>query len=104
MSRTEEAAEREIDRYEARIQELERELSKLRTKTMVMGAEPHWLTKDFNVLYRCAQQLADACHALGAGRPRLPPLQELEMQLERLEPAFTDTEEVRQLLRERTRT
>lgn len=59
-----------------------------------------WLTKDFNVLYRVAQSLADACHGRGDGRP-YEPLKALDAQLERLRPAFTDTQEVRRLMRER---
>ena len=46
-----------------------------------VSKEPHWLYKDFNVLYRCAQQLVDAY--TDEGRP-YPPLRALEAQLERL--------------------
>jgi hypothetical protein len=59
-----------------------------------------WLIKDFNVLYRVAASLADACHGRGDGRP-YEPFRALDAQLERLKPAFTDTEEVRRLMRER---
>lgn len=63
-----------------------------------VSKEPHWLYKDFNVLYRCAKALADACMGRGDGRP-YPPLQALEAQLDRLLPAFTDTEEIRAAMR-----
>lgn len=63
-----------------------------------VSKEPHWLYKDFNVLYRCAKALADACNGRGDARP-YPPLRALEAQLERLAPAFTDTEEIRAAMR-----
>ena len=56
--------------------------------------EPHWLVKDFNVLYVSARALADACNGRGDGRPYAP-LKALEAQLERLKPAFAETEAVR---------
>jgi hypothetical protein len=56
--------------------------------------EPHWLLKDFHVLYASARALADACNGRGDGRPYLP-LRALEAQLERLKPAFAETEATR---------
>lgn len=56
--------------------------------------EPDWLVKDFNVLYRAARALADACQGRGDGRP-YPPLMALEAQLARLRPAFESTEAMR---------
>ncbi len=78
------------------IGEGEKLASLLRVKAMLAGQEPHWLTKDFNVLYRAADGAAvQACldgyltaHMRG-----------LLLQLERLKPAFTDTEEVRAWMR-----
>jgi len=67
-------------------------------KITVETREPSWLVKDFNVLYRCAKRVADACRGRGDEGPYAP-LQELEAQLERLAPAFTDTEEVRKAMR-----
>jgi hypothetical protein len=58
--------------------------------------EPSWLVKDFNVLYRCAKNLAEACNGRGDVGP-YQRLNELEAQLERLAPAFTDTEEIRKV-------
>ena len=65
--------------------------SLLRVKAMVAGQEPHWLTKDFNVLYRVAMQ--------SIYHPSPDTLKALGAQLERLKPAFTDTEEVRAWMR-----
>lgn len=70
----------------------------LRVKAMVAGQEPHWLVKDFNVLYRCALAFSDACMGKGDGKPYRPH-EALKLQLERLKPAFTDTEEVRKWMR-----
>jgi len=67
-------------------------------KITVETREPSWLVKDFNVLYRCAKQALDACRGRGDEGPYAP-LLELEAQLERLAPAFTDTEEVRKAAR-----
>lgn len=67
-------------------------------KITVDTREPSWLVKDFNVLYRCAKRLSDACHGRGPDGP-YKPLHELDAQLERLAPAFTDTEEVRKAMR-----
>jgi hypothetical protein len=50
-------------------------------------SDPHWLVKDFHVLYRSARALAEACNGRGDGRP-YPPLRALEAQLTRLRPAF----------------
>lgn len=63
---------------------------------MVRSDDPGWLVKDFNVLYRCAKALADACNGRGDARP-YPPLCALEAQLERLKPAYEQTERVRTL-------
>lgn len=60
---------------------------------MAQGGEPHWLIQDFNVLYRCAAAFSDACEGKGDGKPYGPHLG-LKAQLERLKPAFTDTEAV----------
>lgn len=80
------------------IGEGEKLASLLRVKAMLAGQEPHWLTKDFNVLYRCALAFSDACLGKGDGKP-WGPHQALQAQLERLKPAFTDTEEVRAWMR-----
>lgn len=74
--------------------------SLLRVKAMATGAEPSWLVKDFNVLYRCALAFSEACLGRGDARPYQPHLN-LQAQLERLKPAFTDTEEVREWMRQR---
>ena len=63
------------------------------------GFDDSWLVKDFNVLYRAARMLAD--NALDLKGVRGPALAFLIAQLERLQPAFTGTEEVRAYLREK---
>lgn len=72
--------------------------SLLRVQTMASGAEPHWLVKDFNVLYRCASAVVvpGNVHEFGVAA-----VEALKFQLDRLKPAFTDTEEVREWMRQR---
>jgi len=58
-----------------------------------------WLVKDFNVLYRAALDVSES-----DPRPTVectPPMRALRAQLERLRPAFMDTEEVREAVRQR---
>lgn len=63
------------------------------TRAVLMRLGDAAIVKDFNVLYRVARRyLEQGCD----GEP-----EELSRQLARLEPAFTDTEEVRRLMRER---
>jgi len=60
-----------------------------------VSKEPHWLYKDFNVLYRAALDVSES-------RPTAecpPPLRNLRAQLDRLAMAFQDTEEVRAAMR-----
>lgn len=66
------------------------------TSKLDVSREPHWLYKDFNVLYRVAET---AAYAMGGWNDREKALAALKAQLERLEPAFTDTEEIRAALR-----
>lgn len=73
----------------------------VRRNALANGAQPSWLVKDFNVLYRCAQSLLDALPVQHAGETRGTAAANLRAQLERLKSAFTDTEEVRALMRER---
>lgn len=70
------------------------------TEKLDVSKEPHWLYKDFNVLYRVAKKFCDVCSGLDGGKP-YEPHQALKAQLERLAPAFTDTEEIRAAMRER---
>jgi hypothetical protein len=65
-----------------------------------VSKEPHWLYKDFNVLYRVAKKFSDVCSGLDGGKP-YEPHKALMAQLERLLPAFTDTEEIRAAMRGR---
>ena len=67
----------------------------------LQGGDVPWLIKDFNVLYRVAQRLLDTLPIEHAGETRGEAAAELRRQLERLKPAFTDTEEVRELMRSR---
>lgn len=75
----------------------------IRHISMAAGGEPHWMTKDFNVLYRVALAFFDASEAAAHTAPSSRARQALGAQLERLKPAFTDTEQVRQVARERKR-
>jgi hypothetical protein len=87
--KTEERLCKENERLFDRVRELE-----LRAAS-VEGDVP-WFIKDFNVLYRAAKRLAEACHGKGEdnGKPYVP-LKALDAQLERLAPAFGVTEEIR---------
>lgn len=80
--------------------ELRNSAALLRQNTLAQGAQPSWLVKDFNVLYRVALQLFDATEE-SPDRKVERARHSLGVQLERLKPAFTDTEEVRALMRER---
>lgn len=61
-----------------------------------VSKEPHWLYKDFNVLYRVLKALVRQIESAGIDQM---PLVSAKMQLERLLPAFTDTEEIRAAMR-----
>lgn len=62
-----------------------------------VSKEPHWLYKDFNVLYRVALDVSESDVRPTAECP--PPLRNLRAQLDRLAMAFQDTEEVRAAVR-----
>lgn len=61
-----------------------------------VSKEPHWLYKDFNVLYRVLKALVRQIESSGIDQMALV---SAKMQLERLLPAFTDTEEIRAAMR-----
>jgi len=61
-----------------------------------VSKEPHWLYKDFNVLYRVLRVLVRQIESAGIDQMALV---SAKMQLERLLPAFTDTEEIRAAMR-----
>ncbi len=61
-----------------------------------VSKEPHWLYKDFNVLYRVLLRLVQQVERGGLDQAALP---SVKMQLDRLKPAFTDTEEIRAAMR-----
>lgn len=63
-----------------------------------VSKEPHWLYKDFNVLYRVANRVAQAMHGVKDEAAQRA-LDALVAQLSRLAPAFTDTEEIRAAMR-----
>lgn len=65
-------------------------------KMLDVSKEPHWLYKDFNVLYRALLRLVQQVEGAGIDQMALPAA---KAQLERLKPAFTDTEEVRKAMR-----
>src|SRR5262245_3208802 len=60
-----------------------------------MRTEPHWLIKDFNVVYRAAARLLETLPAQFAGEQRGEAAADLRSQLERLKPALEYTESVR---------
>lgn len=62
-----------------------------------VSKEPHWLYKDFNVLYRVALDVSESDVRPTAECP--PPVRNLRAQLDRLAMAFQDTEEVRAAMR-----
>lgn len=64
-----------------------------------VSKEPHWLYKDFNVLYRVAKRFSEACMGRADDGKPYAAHEALKAQLERLAPAFTDTEEVRKAMR-----
>lgn len=68
----------------------------LRRAALARGAEPHWLTKDFNVLYRSAEVAAAQAQLDGYDTAHV---RDLRAQLERLATAFADTESARGLTR-----
>jgi hypothetical protein len=76
------------------------ELRQPRILRAASGAEPHWLTKDFNVLYAVTRELLLAVGRGDTGETARA-LNAVAAQLTRLKPAFTDTEEVKRLVRER---
>lgn len=88
------------EQWAVRVKELELQLSEARVALMARGAEPHWLTQDFNVLYAAALAFSETCLGRGDGKPYEPHLA-LQAQLERLRPAFEMTEEARRLAREK---
>lgn len=84
--RTEERLHKEMERLRERVRALE-------VMKAVDIRDVPWLVKDFNVLYRVALDVS-----MSDVRPDeecTPPMRCLRAQLERLAPAFTDTEEVR---------
>jgi hypothetical protein len=87
--KTEERLCNEIEKKRERIRELA-------LKTAVTAEDAPWFIKDFNVLYRAALRVAEACEGRGEdeGRP-YPALNALKAQLERLRPAYTGTEVIR---------
>lgn len=66
------------------------------TSKLDVAKEPHWLYKDFNVLYRVLLRLVQQVEGAGIDQMALPGA---KAQLERLAPAFTDTEEIRAAMR-----
>lgn len=72
-----------------------RERDGLRAELDKGRTEPHWLIKDFNALYRAALKLFDECEgAFGGSAERTR--RALGAQLERLKPAFAETEAARE--------
>ena len=83
----------------SRIAELEARLQHRFVMKADISKEPHWLYKDFNVLYRAALRFSEArMGRADDGRPYAAH-EALKVQLRRLAPAFTDTEEVRKAMR-----
>jgi hypothetical protein len=76
---------------------MNRILAWLRGPPPINVGQVPWLVKDFNVLYRVADR---AARALRGDADPVAALADLTAQLERLAPAFTDTEEVRKSMRQ----
>lgn len=68
------------------------------TQKLDVSKEPHWLYKDFNVLYRVANSFVQRMHGVEDAQAQ-GALEALVVQLERLKSAFTDTEEIRAAMR-----
>ena len=68
------------------------------TEKLDVSKEPHWLYKDFNVLYRVLKVLVRQIECAGFDQMAL---MAARAQLERLAPAFADTEEIRAAMRQR---
>jgi hypothetical protein len=78
------------------------ELRTLRIQHAAGGNDAHWLVKDFHVLYAVT---LDLLLAVGRGdeTETAHALNFVAAQLDRLKPAFRETDEVRRILRERRR-
>lgn len=68
------------------------------TEKLDVSKEPHWLYKDFNVLYRVANRFVQQMHGVRDEAAQRA-LDALVAQLSRLAPAFADTEEIRAAMR-----
>lgn len=60
---------------------------------MGSGADPHWLVKDFHILYRLTERLVADLDA-----EKVTDLGWIRLQLQRLAPAFEECEAVRRML------
>jgi hypothetical protein len=94
--------EKALDAKHAQLVETADKLRALRIKHAAGGNDAHWLLKDFNVLYATLRALL---RAVGRGNETetAHALNYAAAQLTRLEPAFTETEEVRRIFRDKGR-
>ncbi len=94
--------ERQLDAKHADLVETADKLRALRIEHAAGGNDAHWLLKDFNVLYATLRALL---RAVGTGdeTKTAHALNYAAAQLTRLEPAFTETEEVRRIFRDKGR-
>lgn len=96
-------AQETTDRFEKAVRRAnaaDAELRALRIANAAGLSDPHWLIKDFNVLYAVTR---DLLLAVGRGNETetAHALNFVAAQLTRLKPAFTETEEVKRIVRER---
>ncbi len=77
-------------------------VERVRIAEAAAGSDAHWLIKDFNVLYQATR---DLLLAVGTGdeTKTAHALNYAASQLERLKPAFGETQEVKRRLREKGR-
>jgi hypothetical protein len=88
------------DETHARLVATADKLRALRVERAAGGNEPHWLIKDFNVLYAVTRNLLLAV-GTGDETKTARALDAVAAQLTRLKPAFAETEDVKRVLRER---
>ena len=89
-----------LEAYEERLGPRVKELLEQLRQPPVDIEDVPWLVKDFDVLYRAAERLAQACHGRGNEGPYAP-LHALDAQLERLKPAMEQIALVKANLRGR---
>jgi hypothetical protein len=101
-TRLAESLERALDAKHADLVEVADKLRALRIEHAAGGNDAHWLLKDFNVLYAVTRALLLAV-GTGDETKTARALDAVAAQLTRLKPAFTETEEVKRIFRDKGR-